>query len=236
MADNIYTHSNVQFFVSPNAQNSDLPLSGYKAITGWIEVAPVGSLPERGISTNMLSYDTVNTLVSKKAKGITDAGTGTLECARNGTDPGQIKLAQLGQPSYFHSHAFKMVKQDGTVEYGRGLVSGPAYPGGRNEDFDIANYTIAFQQAMIEDASPSLPTSYTVTVTDTLAFTLALGGVSSAAISDVETAANIKTALEAAWTGVTATVSAPGPGPFTLTLTGTVTGTVTGIGATVVAN
>lgn len=236
MADNIYTHSNVQFFVSPNAQNSDLTLSGYKAITGWIEVAPVGSLPERGISTNMLSYDTVNTLVSKKAKGITDAGTGTLECARNGTDPGQIKLAQLGQPSYFHSHAFKMVKQDGTVEYGRGLVSGPAYPGGRNEDFDIANYTIAFQQAMIEDASPSLPTSYTVTVADAAAFFLLLGGTPTASIANNAATSAVKSACEAAWAGVTATVTGSAGGPYTVALTGTVTGTVTGIGATVVAN
>lgn len=231
----IYTHSNVQFFVSQQAYSNDLNLSAFKAITGWIAVGSVGSLPERGISTNMLTYDTVNTLVAKKAKGITDAGTGKLECARDSADVGQIKMTAIGQPSYFGSHAFKMIKQDGSIEYGRGLVSGPSYPGGRNEDFDIANYTIAFQQAMVEDTVPSLPTNYTVTVTDALAFVLLLAGVPTAAITKTETAANVKAACEAAWAGVTATVTGSAGGPYTVALSGAV-GTISGIGCTVVAN
>lgn len=148
--DNVYTHSNISFAISTTAQNSDLTLLEFAGLT-YTSVGSVGSIPERGINTNMLSYDTVNTLVSKKAKGITDAGTGTLECARNSSDFGQIAMTAAGQPDNFDSYAFRIVKQDGTVEYARGLVSGPNYPGGRNEDFDIANYTIAYQQAPLED-------------------------------------------------------------------------------------
>jgi len=108
----IYTHSNVQFAVSAAAYDSDLNLAGFQGVASWINVANVGSLPERGINTNMLSYDTVNTLVTKKAKGITDAGTGTLECARDENDPGQAKMTAIGQPNYFKSHAFEMIKQE----------------------------------------------------------------------------------------------------------------------------
>lgn len=151
MSDQVFTHSNVSFAVSTTAQNADLDQAGFEGLA-YTEVGAVGSLPQRGINTNMLSYNTVNTLVAKKAKGITDAGTGTLECARNVADPGQILMTTIGQPDYFDNHAFKMVKQDGTIEYGRGLVAGPNYPGGRNEDFDIANYTIAYQQPPVEVA------------------------------------------------------------------------------------
>jgi hypothetical protein len=147
----VYTHANVQFLVSTTPQNADLNQAGFEGLT-YTPVGFVGSLPERGINTNMLSYDMVNTLVSDKAKGITDAGSGTLECARNITDPGQILMTTIGQPDYFDKHAFKMIKQDGTIEYGRGLVAGPNYPGGRNEDFDVANYSIAYVQAPIEVA------------------------------------------------------------------------------------
>lgn len=151
--DRIFTHANISFAVSTEKANADLDATGFAALT-YTEVAAVGSIPERGINTNMLTYDTLNTLVSKKAKGITNAGEGTLETARQSADPGQILLNTLGQPDYFDTHAFKIVKQDGTIEYTRGLVAGPSYPGGRNEDFDLANYALAYVQAPVEVAGP----------------------------------------------------------------------------------
>lgn len=209
MADNIYTHSNVQFFVSTSAQDSDLTLQQFGQLA-WTEVTPVGSLPERGIDTNMLTYDTVNTLVAKKAKGITDAGTGTLECARNPSDPGQILMSQIGAPNYFKSHAFKLIKQDGTIEYGRGLVAGPSYPGGRNEDFDIANFTIAYQQALVEDLAGAGSTTFTIAVHSGVAFfQLIVNGFATGYLADIATDQDIEDALNAITTlsGVTATVS-----------------------------
>lgn len=204
----VYTHSNVSFAVSANAYDSDLNLAGFQGVASWINVANVGSLPERGINTNMLSYDTVNTLVTKKAKGITDAGTGTLECARDENDAGQAKMTAIGQPNYFHSHAFKMFKQDGTVEYGRGLVSGPASPGGRNEDFDLSNYTIAFQQAPVSN-NASGTTTYVVDVHSGVSgFQLVVGGIVTGIIDASATAINVQAAINAVLTGgVTATVT-----------------------------
>ena len=156
MSEQVHTHSNIKFFISSEKHNVDLELADYEQIedSKWIAVGAVGSVPERGINTNMLSYDTVNTLVAKKAKGITDAGEGTLECARNAKDVGQIQLNIAGQPDNFDSYAFKIIKQDGTIEYSRALVAGPNYPGGRNEDFDLANYALAYQQVPVE----TLPT------------------------------------------------------------------------------
>lgn len=152
MTDQVNTHANIEFYISSEKQNSDLDKTGFEAIAeeDWIAVGSVGSIPERGIDTNMLSYDTVNTLVAKKAKGITDAGTGTLECARNSTDVGQVQLNIAGAPDNFDSYATKLVRQDKSVEFNRCLVAGPNYPGGRNEDFDLANYALAYQQIPVE--------------------------------------------------------------------------------------
>ena len=149
MADqNVYSHAGVKFAISTTAQNGDLTLSEFEGLT-YTDVSSVGSIGEYGISTNMLTYDTMDTLVSKKAKGITNAGDPALEVARMDSDAGQLAMRTAGAPDYFDSHAFKVTKQDGSIDFLRGLVSGPSSPGGRNEDFDLHNFTLALNQAVI---------------------------------------------------------------------------------------
>lgn len=134
-------------------QNVDLVQADYEALS-WIQIKSLGNLGETGSKTNVLSYDTWDTTVIQKAKGLTDAGSPTLEFARIPTDPGQIALraaAKLNQ-----NYAFKLVRNDaavvgfaGTVIYNRGLVMGPTRPGGKNEDFDLEVFTLGLNQAEI---------------------------------------------------------------------------------------
>lgn len=236
MAAEAYTHANTEVYVSANPMDSDLTLGQFRAINSndWIAISPVGQVPPRGIDTNMLSYDTVTTLVVRKAKGITDAGSGTMECARDDSDPGQIKLNEIGAPGYFKSHGFKIVRQDGSAEYSRALVSGPVYPGGRNEDFDVAVYSIELQQAPI--SSDDLPNNYNVTVTDPSYFFLGYGATYTAGMIANITSANLKSALEAAFPGSTFTVTGSS-GAYVVTPTvNPPAGLLRGVGATVVAN
>lgn len=230
MSDQVYTHSNIEFYVSTSPQNADLDLSGYKGISDWLSVGAVGSVPERGINTNMLTYDTVNSLVAKKSKGITDAGSGTLECARNNGDVGQIQLTAAGQPDNFNSYAFKLVKQDGTIEYSRALVAGPSYPGGRNEDFDLANFALAYQQAPIESTGADTIV-YDVVVTDALAFVLQAGIKKTASIAKAAADSAVKLAIDNAGFTVTPSVVTGSAGTYVVTLTSAAQ--LTGIGATV---
>lgn len=120
----------------------------------WLEVKGVGNLGETGSTTNILTYDTWDTDVAQKAKGITDAGSPELEVARIPTDPGQMALRTAANTNL--NYLFRIVRNDkltaagkGTMIYNVGLVAGPRRPNGRNEDFDLEVFTLAFNQREI---------------------------------------------------------------------------------------
>lgn len=147
------TNSQGKVFVCATPQQVDLDQAGFAALT-WIEVGSVGELGETGSDTNILDYDTWNTKVKQKAKGVVDAGSPDLECARVFDDAGQIILRAAAKTNL--NYAIKVQKNDpshlggtGTVIYLRGLVAGPKRPNGRNEDFDLEVFTLALNQEEI---------------------------------------------------------------------------------------
>lgn len=143
-----------RIFVCATPQNSELSQTDYEALA-WVEIKSIGSRGETGKSTNILTYDTWDTKVIDKAKGMTDAGSPELEVARIPTDPGQIILRAGGVVGNNNKYAFKEIRADGTtptngtVKYNRGLITGPKSPGGRNEDFDLEVFTLALVQEEI---------------------------------------------------------------------------------------
>jgi len=143
-----------RIFVCATAQNADLTLSEYELLT-WVEIKGVGSRGEQGKSTNILTYPTWDTTVVQKAKGMTDAGSPVIECARIPTDPGQILLRAGGVVGNNNNYAIKELRSDGLVAgqgsvfYNRGLITGPMRPGGANEDFDLEVFTLGLQQEEI---------------------------------------------------------------------------------------
>ena len=150
MAD---TNSGGKFYICSTPKPSDLTKSQYEALT-WIEVGNIGTLPESGSNTNVVNYDTVDTDVTQKQKGITDAGTGTLEVARLATDVGQVALRTAGGTKFYY--AFKRELTDApdetysnTIYYNRGLVTGPVHNGGKAEDFVIETFTLGYVQKEI---------------------------------------------------------------------------------------
>lgn len=143
-----------KLFVCATPQNSDLLRADYEALT-WVPVKSLGSRGEMGKTTNMLTYDTWDTVVIQKAKGMTDAGTVTVEVARLPFDPGQNILRAGGAVGNNNNYAFMELRADGTTPtngtriYNRGLIGGPTRPGGRNEDFDLEVFTLGLQQEEI---------------------------------------------------------------------------------------
>jgi hypothetical protein len=142
-----------KLYICTTAQDSDLTKTAYEALT-WVEVVGVGSFGEVGTQTNILTYDTWDTDVIQKAKGMSNAGDPEVEVARNPSDTGQTALRTAADTN--NNYAFKITRNDTpsggtspTTIYIRGLVAGPRRPQGRNEDFDLEIFTLGLQQKEI---------------------------------------------------------------------------------------
>jgi hypothetical protein len=133
---------------TPEAQNTDLDLAGFEALD-WTQVKNIGSVGESGPSTNLPTYDEMDTDVIQKSKGITDAGSPPIEMSYNPTDAGQTAMRAASLSS--NNFAFKFVDDDGVIYYNRGLVTGPTHPNGRNEDFRLDVYTLGLNQREVVD-------------------------------------------------------------------------------------
>lgn len=149
------TNAGRKFYICATPQPNNLTLSQFEALT-YVLVSGVGNFGETGSNTNILTYDTWDDEVMRKAKGMTDAGSPEVEVARDGDDAGQIVLAAAAETNF--NYAFKVEGNDApnddpdsapTIRYNRGLVSGPRQPNGRNEDFDLEIFMLGLQQKQI---------------------------------------------------------------------------------------
>jgi hypothetical protein len=151
-----FSQSGKTLHISTTAQNEDMDdhaTLGFPSLT-YTQVKGVGSIGARGVQTNAISYDTLDEDVTQKAKGLTNAGDPEIEVRRIAADPGQIAMRAAGAPSNKDAYAFKIVDQDGTTHYNRGLVMGPNRPGGRNEDFELETFTLALNQIEVTVDAP----------------------------------------------------------------------------------
>jgi len=157
------TNAGAMIYICATAQPADLNLVAYEALT-WVLISNVGNHGETGSNTNILTYDSWDTAVIQKAKGMTDAGSPEIEVARIVTDAGQILMRTAGAVGNSASYAFKMERNDSpevggsnTILYNRGLVTGPVRAHGRNEDFDLETYTLGLVQAEVVDDAAAAP-------------------------------------------------------------------------------
>lgn len=149
------TNAGSKLYVCATPQNDDLTGSEFAALT-WVQVKGVGNLGETGSTTNILTYNTWDTDVAQKGKGVTNAGDPELEVARMPGDAGQDIVRAAALTNY--NYAFKVERNDKpnddvdskpTIVYNRGLVTGPRTPNGRNEDFDLEIFSLALNQRQI---------------------------------------------------------------------------------------
>lgn len=148
---NAFTNSGSSVAICITPQNTHLDEEDFEALT-YVPIANVGNLGERGANTNIVSYDTWDTQTTLKGKGITNAGDPQLEVAQDLADPGQIAV-RAAAAARSDNYAFKVTRQNGDVQYFRGLVTGPTEPGGRNEDFVLNVFTLALNQIPLDVAA-----------------------------------------------------------------------------------
>lgn len=149
------TNAGRKVYICTTPQPAVLDATQYAALT-WLLVGGVGSVGETGSKTNILSYDTWDDDVVRKAKGMTDAGSPEIEVARDPEDAGQnaLRAAALTNLNYAirvdgNDKPNTNVGSKPTIRYNRGLISGPTQPNGRNEDFDLEIFMLGLQQRQI---------------------------------------------------------------------------------------
>lgn len=150
------TDAGSKLYICVTPKNADLTETEFAALA-YVQVKKVGSVGERGINTNIVTYDTWDTVVARKGKGITNAGDPPVEVAQDLTDPGQIAMRAAGAPNVADAYAFKVERADGSIEFLRGLLAGPNSPGGCNEDFVLNTYVLGLNQVPIVVPAPVTP-------------------------------------------------------------------------------
>lgn len=151
MADGV-TNFGGTFAISTTAANADLTQSGFEALT-YTQVPNLGSHGDTGVTQNVVSYSTWDRNVVSKGKGEADAGSPTLEFL-DITSAGLDLLLAAADVDDNNSYAFKLTWADGSVEYNRGIVTGPTRPKGANEDFKRLSFTLGLNQVPVTVAAP----------------------------------------------------------------------------------
>lgn len=148
------TKKGSKVYVCATAQNDDLNQAGYEGLT-WVQVGKVGSVGDFGATSNIVNYDTLDEDVTTKQKGVANAGDPEIEVASVYDDAGQVILRSFGDPTELDNMAIKIERNDGpsgmtnTIIYSRGVVSGPTYPGGGSDDFELERFTVGLNQLPI---------------------------------------------------------------------------------------
>lgn len=144
------TNQGRKTFICVTPQPVDLDQTAFEALT-YVEVSKVGNIGETGTADNIINYDTMDTDVTQKQKGVANAGDPTIEVSREPTDAGQIAMRNAAATKF--EYAFKFEHSDSpdgvlsnTVIYSRGVVGGPTRPNGGVDDFDLEVYVLGLNQ------------------------------------------------------------------------------------------
>jgi hypothetical protein len=141
-------------------QASDLTASQYAALT-WVPIGSIVTMPDFGVTDNIVSQDYVNTDVSQKRKGFRMASDTEIVVGRDHDDLGQDALRAAAATRL--NYAFRMQSSDGTptltptTRYSRGIVGGPNFTGGGGEDFDNETFQLGLNQAPVIVEPTAIP-------------------------------------------------------------------------------
>lgn len=142
-----------KLYICATAQAADLNLAGFEALT-WVEIGRVVTIPDFGITDNIVSQDYIGTDVSQKQRGFRMASDTEIVVGRDFEDAGQDALRTAAGTRY--NYAFKLESSDApsalytnTIRYSRGIVGGPNFTGGGGEDFDNETFQLGLNQSPI---------------------------------------------------------------------------------------
>ena len=141
-----YTLAGATVGICVTVQNADLADDDAFAALTYVPIDRVGNIGAYGYDTNLVSYPTLDRLLTIMAKGATSGGTMTIQCADDVANAGQVALIAAGSPTTSANYAFKITYSTGRIDYVRGPVSGPNNPGGGNEAFALLDFKVGVNQ------------------------------------------------------------------------------------------
>lgn len=148
------TMKGAKLYMCATAQAGALDQPAFAALT-WVQIKKVGKVGGVSTTTNTVKYDTLDTDVSQKAKGVTNGGDWSVELAYLYDDAGQVALRAAALTDY--EYAFKLEYEDApsagysnTIIYNKGIVTGPERPGSGVEDFILETFTLGMNQRNIQ--------------------------------------------------------------------------------------
>lgn len=152
MSDCGVTNFGGTFSISNTAQNDDLTVSELEGLS-YTEVPNIMTIGETGTNQNVVSASTWDRPVICKGKGEANAGDPDLEFLDVASAGMDLMLAAAAYDNT-DNYAFKIEWADGSKEYNRGIVLGPRFPKGANEDFKRAVFTLGLNQIVEVVAAP----------------------------------------------------------------------------------
>jgi hypothetical protein len=140
------------FSISTTAENSDLDLSGFEALT-YTQVPGLVNHGTVGIQTNMIEDPAWDDTVICSSKGQSTGGAPDLEF-RYAESAGLDALEAAGAPDNKNSYAFKVEYPNGRIIYWRGPIGGPEFTLGGPEDNQHVTFAARNNQVpVVVDAS-----------------------------------------------------------------------------------
>ncbi|MGH8033826.1 MAG: hypothetical protein ACREO9_01280, partial [Lysobacterales bacterium] len=133
-----------KFFVSTQATNDDLTISEFEGLS-YEEVPNLVTSDPTGVTQNVVSDSTWDRPVVCKGKGEANAGDPNIEF-QDTPSAGMDLMNAAAAYDNTNNYAFKFEWVDDSVEYNRGLVTGPQRSKGGNEDFKHITFTLGLQQ------------------------------------------------------------------------------------------
>lgn len=131
----------------------DLDLSDFESLA-YEAVPNMGTHGDTGISQNVVSYSTWDRNVIQKGKGEADAQNPDIEFIDKASAGMDIMLA-AADVNNTDNYATRVTWADGSVEYNRGIVTGPMRMKGGNEDFKRVQFSLGYNQQPITVEAPS---------------------------------------------------------------------------------
>lgn len=139
------------FALSTTSANEDLNASEFAALQ-YTEVPNIGSHGDSGVSQNVVNYSTWDRNVIAKGKGEADAGSPSVEFL-DVDSAGMTLLIAAADVDNTNSYAYRIVWPDNSIEYNRGIITGPLRMKGGNEDFKRLQFNLGFNQVPVTIAA-----------------------------------------------------------------------------------